>query len=327
MASINKRTVRWKTRHGEPRSAARYEATYHDRNGKRHRGTLVLKRDAQRWLDEQTTGLVTGQWADACAGKETFQAYAKRWRTRQVHAPTTQDAFERILRMHVYPPIGGNAPGRSGTRRHPGTRHTLVGLRSTDDRRDPLHDHGDRLPGCGPRPDPPRLAVHRRLTTTHRAQVGPRAPSRPKPCCGSTMRPEDPGVGPHDRRRRLRARCCRRSQRLAPGLGHPPGRSTPGPLPTTRVTTSPASRSPAGARSRISSRCWATSRQPRPGTPTGTSSETRTTTAGQSSSVHSGRRSRGCSSPATWAADRVASGRFAPCNDSPSEITATVVPQ
>jgi len=58
-------------------------------------------------VDEQTTGLVTGQWADPRAGKETFQAYAERWRTRQVHAPNTQDAFERILRVHVYPHIGG----------------------------------------------------------------------------------------------------------------------------------------------------------------------------------------------------------------------------
>ncbi len=91
----------------EGRTAVRYEATYHDRNGKRHRRMFDLKRDAQRWLDEQTTGLVTGQWADPRAGKETFQAYAERWRTRQVHAPNTQDAFERILRVHVYPHIGG----------------------------------------------------------------------------------------------------------------------------------------------------------------------------------------------------------------------------
>lgn len=107
MASINKRTVRWTTSDGERRTALRYEATYHDRNGKRHRRMFDLKRDAKRWLDEQTTGLVTGQWADPRAGKETFQSYAERWRTRQVHAPNTQDAFERILRVHVYPHIGG----------------------------------------------------------------------------------------------------------------------------------------------------------------------------------------------------------------------------
>lgn len=107
MASINKRTVRWTTGDDEQRTAVRYEATYHDRNGKRHRRMFDLKRDAQRWLDEQAAGLVTGQWADPRAGKETFQAYAERWRTRQVHAPNTQDAFERILRVHVYPHIGG----------------------------------------------------------------------------------------------------------------------------------------------------------------------------------------------------------------------------
>ena len=83
MASINKRTVRWTTGDDEQRTAVRYEAAYHDRNGKRHRRMFDLKRDAQRWLDEQAAGLVTGQWADPRAGKETFQAYAERWRTRQ----------------------------------------------------------------------------------------------------------------------------------------------------------------------------------------------------------------------------------------------------
>jgi integrase len=106
MASINRRTIRWTTTDGERRTSVRYEATYHDRSNKRHRRMFDLKRDAQRWLDEQTAGLVTGQWADPRAGKETFKAYAERWRKRQVHAPTTQDAFEGILRVHVYPHIG-----------------------------------------------------------------------------------------------------------------------------------------------------------------------------------------------------------------------------
>ena len=60
MASVNKRTVWWTTGHDEQRTAVCYEATYHDRNGKRHRRMFDLKRDAQRWLDEQAAGLVTG---------------------------------------------------------------------------------------------------------------------------------------------------------------------------------------------------------------------------------------------------------------------------
>jgi len=107
MATINKRTVRWSTHEGKQRTAEKYEATYHDRAGKRHRRMFALKRDAQRWLDEQTTGLVTGQWADPRAGKESFKAYAERWRQRQVHAPNTRTAFEGILRVHVYPHLGG----------------------------------------------------------------------------------------------------------------------------------------------------------------------------------------------------------------------------
>ena len=73
MASITKRTIRWTTRDGEPRAAERYEALYRDRAGKRHRRSFTLKKDAQRWLDEQTAGIVTGQWADPRAGRETVQ--------------------------------------------------------------------------------------------------------------------------------------------------------------------------------------------------------------------------------------------------------------
>ncbi|MCW2846563.1 MAG: hypothetical protein JWR90_537 [Marmoricola sp.] len=53
MASISKRTIRWTTQDGKPRTAEKYEAIYRDRAGKRHRRSFTLKKDAQRWLDEQ----------------------------------------------------------------------------------------------------------------------------------------------------------------------------------------------------------------------------------------------------------------------------------
>jgi hypothetical protein len=62
MASINKRTIRWTTQRGEPRATEKYEALYRDRSGKRHRRSFTLKKDARRWLDEQTAAIVTGQW-------------------------------------------------------------------------------------------------------------------------------------------------------------------------------------------------------------------------------------------------------------------------
>ena len=101
MASINRRTIRWTTQHDEPRTSQKYEAVYRDRAGKRHRRLFDLKRDAQRWLDEQTTGIVTGQWADPQAGKETVRSYGERWRSRQVIATSTASAYATVLLNHV----------------------------------------------------------------------------------------------------------------------------------------------------------------------------------------------------------------------------------
>lgn len=106
MASIGRRTIRWSTHDGEARTTLRYEALYQDRAGKRHRRLFTLKKDAQRWLDEQTAGMVTGQWADPRAGRETVKSYGDRWLSRQVIAATTAAAYSTILGNHIYPALG-----------------------------------------------------------------------------------------------------------------------------------------------------------------------------------------------------------------------------
>ncbi|RLV49074.1 site-specific integrase [Nocardioides mangrovicus] len=106
MASIRKRSVSWTNSNGRVRGASRYEAHFRDRAGQQHRRMFALKKEAQQWLDEQTAGLVVGQWADPQAGKESLAAFAERWRQRQVHAPTTEAAFETSLRNHIYPVLG-----------------------------------------------------------------------------------------------------------------------------------------------------------------------------------------------------------------------------
>jgi integrase len=106
MASIRKRTINWTTGGGESRTADRYQADFYDRSGQRHRRMFDLKKDAQRWLDEQTAGLVTGQWADPRAGKETVRAYGERWLERQVLAHNTVATYGTILSNHIYPTLG-----------------------------------------------------------------------------------------------------------------------------------------------------------------------------------------------------------------------------
>lgn len=107
MAQIRKRLIEWTTQAGEPKTSEKYEASFHDRVGKRHRRLFDLKKDAKRWLDEQTAGVVTGQWADPRAGRETVRAYGQRWLHRQVLAPNTASTYGTVLSNHILPTLGG----------------------------------------------------------------------------------------------------------------------------------------------------------------------------------------------------------------------------
>ena len=107
MASIIKRTIRWTTDSGEVRTTDKYQASYQDRSGTRHRKLFLLKKDAQRWLDEQAAGLVTGQWADPRAGRELVRTYGTRWLKRQVLAENTASTYATILSNHILPTLGG----------------------------------------------------------------------------------------------------------------------------------------------------------------------------------------------------------------------------
>ncbi|MGH3969064.1 MAG: tyrosine-type recombinase/integrase, partial [Mycobacterium sp.] len=64
------------------------------------------KVDAQRWLDEVTAAVVTGQYVDPGAGRITFRDYAERWRAMQVQRPSSRAHVETMLRRHAYPTLG-----------------------------------------------------------------------------------------------------------------------------------------------------------------------------------------------------------------------------
>jgi integrase len=61
--------------------------------------------DAQRWLDEQTAAIVTGQYVDPRAGRVTFHQTAEQWRKTAPHGPTTSYLVARALEKRVYPDI------------------------------------------------------------------------------------------------------------------------------------------------------------------------------------------------------------------------------
>ncbi|KRF10921.1 tyrosine-type recombinase/integrase [Nocardioides sp. Soil796] len=113
MASIAKFSkTRADKRTGKTITTERWRARYRDANGREHARHFVKKADARRWLDEVTASVVTGRYVDPRAGRETFKEYAERWRQRQVHTENTGESFESILRLHVYPTIGGTRLAR-----------------------------------------------------------------------------------------------------------------------------------------------------------------------------------------------------------------------
>ena len=88
-----------------------YRPRFRDASGREHARHFKRKVDAQRWLDEMTAAMVTGQYVDPAAGRVTFREYAERWRATQVHRPTTAAHVETMLRRHVYPGIGDKRLG------------------------------------------------------------------------------------------------------------------------------------------------------------------------------------------------------------------------
>ena len=88
------------------RSDGKWRARYRDDVGKQHARHFNRKVDAQRWLDEVTAAVVTGQYVDPKAGRITFREYAEQWRQAQVHRPSSEAHIEGMLRRHAYPTFG-----------------------------------------------------------------------------------------------------------------------------------------------------------------------------------------------------------------------------
>ena len=88
------------------RPDGQWRARYRDGSNREHSKHFARKVDAQRWLDEVTASVVTGQYVDPAGGRQTLREYAEAWRAVQVHRPTTQAHVETMLRRHVYPSLG-----------------------------------------------------------------------------------------------------------------------------------------------------------------------------------------------------------------------------
>lgn len=88
------------------RPDGRWRARYRDAAGREHAKHFDRKVDGQRWLDEVTASIVTGQYVAPTAGKVTLREYAEHWRKIQAHRPSTQEQVRRHFTLHVYPSLG-----------------------------------------------------------------------------------------------------------------------------------------------------------------------------------------------------------------------------
>lgn len=73
----------------QKRPDGRWRARYRDDAGKEHAKHFARKLDAQRWLDEVTTAVVTGSYVDPKSGKVTLNRFFSDWSQRQIWAPGT----------------------------------------------------------------------------------------------------------------------------------------------------------------------------------------------------------------------------------------------
>jgi len=76
------------------RPDGRWRARYRDAADREHSRHFARKLDAQRWLDEVTTSVVTGQYVDPKAGRVTFATFYAEWSARQVWEATTVLAMD-----------------------------------------------------------------------------------------------------------------------------------------------------------------------------------------------------------------------------------------
>lgn len=96
------------------RPNGKWRARYRDDGGREHARHFDRKADAQRWLDDETAGMVRGDWIDPRNGKVTFAAYFADWSSRQVWADGTLTAAEQAAASVPF----GTLPMRKIMRSH-----------------------------------------------------------------------------------------------------------------------------------------------------------------------------------------------------------------
>jgi integrase len=88
--------------------SGRYQARYPRPDGLMRPApiTFATARDADDWLAEKQTEIKKGEWIDPDANAVNFGEYALRWVAERKLAPTSEELYRRLLRLHVLPAFG-----------------------------------------------------------------------------------------------------------------------------------------------------------------------------------------------------------------------------
>ncbi len=115
------------------RQDGRWRARYRDEAGNERARHFERKVDAQRWLDEIASSVLSGTYVDPKAGKVTFKQFYEDWSQRQLCVPSTQANAELATRSTTFAALPMKAIRRSqveawvkvmSTRRAPSTIKT-----------------------------------------------------------------------------------------------------------------------------------------------------------------------------------------------------------
>ena len=86
-----------------------WRARYRDEYGREHTKHEARKVDAQLWLNEKTSALVTGAHVDPKAGRITFRAFFVQWSARQVWVGGTLDSMTLAAKSVTFGDLPMNA--------------------------------------------------------------------------------------------------------------------------------------------------------------------------------------------------------------------------
>ncbi|MFF2657412.1 tyrosine-type recombinase/integrase [Kitasatospora sp. NPDC058032] len=88
--------------------SGRWGASYRDAAGTDHNAphTFETKTDAEVWLTLTEADIKRGTWIDPNAGKVLFKDFSAKWVEERGLMPTTEELYQRLLRLHLLPTFG-----------------------------------------------------------------------------------------------------------------------------------------------------------------------------------------------------------------------------